>query len=164
MGEAVESPDPQVVDPGEWREAAQAAADAGAGTLDVFVCTDSGESLVVTVRLVGVGDRQPSWIQTSVPYGEPLDSLAPVLPAAAWDEREAHELLGLRLAGHPDLRPLLLPEGFDGHPLRKAFPLAERVQTPWPGSYEPSGGRPRRPVLPPGVPDEWRSGQGGTDG
>ena len=46
---------------------------------------------------------------------------------AAWHERETHEMFGIDFAGHPDLVPLLLPDGFEGHPLRKDFVLAARV-------------------------------------
>ena len=58
------------------------------------------------------------------------------------------------------LRPLLLPEGFEGTPLRKSFVLAARASKPWPGAKEPgeseapgTGSPSRRKLLPPGVPD-----------
>ena len=77
---------------------------------------------------------------------------------AAWHERETYEMFGIVFAGHEDLRPLLLPEGFEGRPLRKDFVLAARVGKPWPGAKEPGeseGERQptRRRMLPPGVPD-----------
>ncbi|MDR1496961.1 MAG: NADH-quinone oxidoreductase subunit C [Puniceicoccales bacterium] len=53
-----------------------------------------------------------------------LPSLASLYPAANWLEREAADLFGFCFDGHPDPRPLLLWEGFQGHPLRKDFPLA----------------------------------------
>ena len=56
---------------------------------------------------------------------------------ASWHERETHEMFGIDFAGHPGLVPLLLPEGFEGHPLRKEFVLATRVAKPWPGAKEP---------------------------
>ena len=46
-----------------------------------------------------------------------------VWPSASWYEREAAEMFGLTFTGHPDPRRILLPEEFDGHPLRKDFPL-----------------------------------------
>ena len=52
---------------------------------------------------------------------------------AAWHEREAHEMFGIRFEGNADLRHIYLPSEFEGHPLRKEFPLLARVVKPWPG-------------------------------
>jgi NADH-quinone oxidoreductase subunit C len=91
-----------------------------------------------------------------VPRAEPrLDSLVPVFAGADWHERETHEMFGIEFAGHPGLAPLLLPPGFEGHPLRKDFVLATRVATAWPGEKEPGGATPRRRQRPPGVPEDW---------
>lgn len=54
-------------------------------------------------------------------------------PGANWHEREAYEMYGLRFEGHPGLRNLYLPGDFEGHPLRKDFPLLARIVKPWPG-------------------------------
>ena len=56
-----------------------------------------------------------------------------VYAGANWHEREAWEMFGIRFAGHPDLRHLYLPSDFEGHPLRKDFPLLARMVKPWPG-------------------------------
>jgi NADH-quinone oxidoreductase subunit C len=52
---------------------------------------------------------------------------------AAWHERETHEMFGITFDGNGDLRNLYLPGEFEGHPLRKEFPLLARVVKPWPG-------------------------------
>ncbi|MDP1806783.1 MAG: NADH-quinone oxidoreductase subunit C, partial [Acidimicrobiales bacterium] len=52
---------------------------------------------------------------------------------AAWHERETHEMFGIRFEGNVDLRHIYLPTEFEGHPLRKEFPLLARVVKPWPG-------------------------------
>jgi NADH-quinone oxidoreductase subunit C len=57
----------------------------------------------------------------------------PVYAGANWHEREAYEMFGITFAGHPDLRNLYLPTDFEGHPLRKDFPLLARIVKPWPG-------------------------------
>jgi NADH-quinone oxidoreductase subunit C len=55
-----------------------------------------------------------------------IDSVAGVYPSANWMEREVFDLYGVRFRGHPDLRRILLYEGFDGHPLRKDYPKEKR--------------------------------------
>jgi NADH-quinone oxidoreductase subunit C len=58
----------------------------------------------------------------------PVPSLTPVFPGANWYEREAYDLFGVLFEGHPDLRRILTDYGFDGHPLRKDFPMTGYVQ------------------------------------
>jgi NADH-quinone oxidoreductase subunit C len=92
-----------------------------------------------------------------------LPSLTAVWPGAAWHERETFEMFGVTFDGFDDgsgdwLRPLLLPDGFEGTPLRKTFVLAARASKPWPGAKEPGesdahAAPGRRKTLPPGVPD-----------
>ncbi|WP_327656215.1 NADH-quinone oxidoreductase subunit C [Streptomyces sp. NBC_00483] len=101
-------------------------------------------------------------LRTTVPHAAPvLASAVDVYAGAAWHERETHEMFGVDFTDHPGLDPLLLPDGFEGHPLRKDFVLAARVAKAWPGAKEPGesehGGPKRRQILPPGVPDpnEW---------
>ncbi len=57
-------------------------------------------------------------------------------PGANWHERETWELFGIVFDGHPHLVKLVLPEQFEGHPLRKDFVLMSRVAKPWPGAAE----------------------------
>jgi NADH-quinone oxidoreductase subunit C len=97
-------------------------------------------------------------ISTRVSLADPrLDSVVEVYRGAAWHERETSEMFGIDFAGHPGLTPLLLPDDFQGHPLRKEFVLASRVAKVWPGAKEPGEGHgtgPRRKAIrPPGVPD-----------
>jgi NADH-quinone oxidoreductase subunit C len=106
-------------------------------------------------------------VRTRAPEGRAVPSLTPVFAGAAWHERETHEMFGIDFDGFDDgtglgLRPLLLPEGFEGTPLRKSFVLAARASKPWPGAKEPGEGHDsarapgRRRVQAPGVPGpEW---------
>ena len=61
------------------------------------------------------------------------DTWIPVYAGADWHEREAFEMYGISFVGHPNLRKLYLPGDFEGHPLRKDFPLLARRVKPWPG-------------------------------
>ena len=58
----------------------------------------------------------------------PVPSIIGVYPGADWFEREAYDLYGVLFTGHPDMRRLLTDYGFDGHPLRKDFPLTGYVE------------------------------------
>jgi NADH-quinone oxidoreductase subunit C len=62
-----------------------------------------------------------------------IASWVAVYPGADWHERECWEMYGFRFDGHPSLRHLYLPSAFEGHPLRKDFPLLAREVKPWPG-------------------------------
>jgi len=98
-------------------------------------------------------------------------SIADIFAGAAWHERETHEMFGIDFG--IDLDPLLLPDGFEGHPLRKEFVLASRVAKAWPGAKEPgesdaesTHSPSRRRIKPPGVPDpaDWGPDADTSDG
>jgi NADH-quinone oxidoreductase subunit C len=61
----------------------------------------------------------------------PVPSVVPVYPGADWFEREAYDLYGVLFVGHPDMRRILTDYGFEGHPLRKDFPLTGFVEVRW---------------------------------
>ena len=62
-------------------------------------------------------------VKTRVPLADPtVDTLVPLYGAARYMERECHDMYGIRFRGNDDLRPILLYEGFEGHPLRKDYP------------------------------------------
>lgn len=122
----------------------------------------------VVVHLYGFGDGvQEVFVQTRLAAGQGLLTVTGLWPGAAWHERETFEMFGVVFDGFDDgtghgLRPLLLPDGFEGNPLRKDFVLTARASKPWPGAKDPGdateaadvrpGRAPRRKTLPPGVP------------
>ena len=84
-------------------------------------------------------------IKTDVPDDDlTVQSWIPAYAGANWHERETHEMFGINFAGHPDLRNMYLPTGFEGYPLRKDFPLLARHVKTWPGivDVEPLPGEP----------------------
>ncbi|MFG3195475.1 NADH-quinone oxidoreductase subunit C [Streptomyces sp. NPDC048208] len=123
---------------------------------------EPGTGFKVSAHVVALHPVRRLLVRTTVPHAAPvLPSAVGVYAGAAWHERETHEMFGVDFTGHPALDHLLLPENFEGHPLRKDFVLAARVAKAWPGAKEPGesehGGPKRRQMLPPGVPDpnEW---------
>ena len=74
-------------------------------------------------HLVSIPRHDRIRLRTRVSAQQPVvDSLVPVWPGANWLEREIFDLFGVRFEGHPDLRRILLPDGFEGAPLRRDFP------------------------------------------
>jgi NADH-quinone oxidoreductase subunit C len=76
-------------------------------------------SLVVKADLDGAHPLIPTW--------------SGLYPGADWHEREAMDMFGVTFAGHPNPQKIYLPAEFEGHPLRKDFPLLAREVKPWPG-------------------------------
>jgi NADH-quinone oxidoreductase subunit C len=88
----------------------------------------------VFARLYDVDGHYGITIKADVDDGDPvIPSVVDLFAGADWHEREAWEMYGFRFDGHPALRHLFLPGEFEGHPLRKDFPLLAREVKPWPG-------------------------------
>lgn len=81
------------------------------------------------LRTVGAGTRTAAWAVRLL-ADQPVLTLSGVFAGADWQEREQYDLVGVRFAGHPDLRRLMLTENYSGHPLRKEFP-ADAPCAPW---------------------------------
>jgi NADH-quinone oxidoreductase subunit C len=77
--------------------------------------------------------RQNTRVRVKVMTDEttPVSSIISVFPGADWFERETYDLYGVLFTGHPDMRRLLTDYGFEGHPLRKDFPLTGFVEVRW---------------------------------
>jgi NADH-quinone oxidoreductase subunit C len=98
---------------------------------------DEGFSIVV--HLWSPAERHHVLLRTRVTRDAPvLPSATGVFRGANWHERETYEMFGVQFSGHPNLVPLLLPDGFEGNPLRKEFVLAARAAKNLPSAKEPS--------------------------
>jgi NADH-quinone oxidoreductase subunit C len=82
----------------------------------------------VVLHLLSPKHNRRVRVKTSVDEDTPVPSLCEVFPAADWFEREAYDLFGILFSNHPDLRRILTDYGFDGHPLRKDFPMTGYVE------------------------------------
>jgi NADH-quinone oxidoreductase subunit C len=95
------------------------------------------ERFEVLCRLSSVENADAVTFVASIPKDDPaIESLAPHIGGAAWHEREAHEMFGIRFDGNADLSHLYLPDDFIGNPLLKSYPLLAREVKPWPGDVD----------------------------
>ncbi|MGD0986523.1 MAG: NADH-quinone oxidoreductase subunit C [Candidatus Sulfotelmatobacter sp.] len=65
-------------------------------------------------------------VTTQIVDGEALSSSVPIWPGANWLEREVYDMFGIRFDGHPDLKRILLPDGWKGYPLRKDYSILQQ--------------------------------------
>ena len=89
----------------------------------------------VVYNLYSIPSNERVRLKVSV-NGEGVDSVTSVWPAADWLEREVYDLFGVMFLNHPDLRRILLPPDWEGHPLRKDYPL-EFVENRWTEAHLP---------------------------
>jgi NADH-quinone oxidoreductase subunit C len=76
-------------------------------------------------------------VKVKLPHENPVcPTVSDLFPTSNWHERETAEMFGITFEGHPQPVKLLLSEPFEGHPLRKDFPLMSREAKPWPGAVE----------------------------
>ncbi len=87
---------------------------------------EGGQRFTVVYRLYRFPGALRARVAVDVGEGESLASAVPLYRSADWAEREAFDMFGVRFEGHPDLRRIYMPDEFEGHPLRKDFPLAGR--------------------------------------
>ncbi|MGW4472984.1 NADH-quinone oxidoreductase subunit C [Nonomuraea sp. NPDC004354] len=149
------------VAPADWIELLTFCRDTGYEFFDWLTGVDEPpDAFGIVAHVYNPSTRDRLLLRTTVSRADPrLPSAVGVYRGANWHERETFEMFGVVFEEHPYLVPLLLPDGFEGHPLRKDFVLAARVAKPWPGAKEPGesghGAPSRRKTLPPGVPADW---------
>ena len=77
----------------------------------------------MSYHLVAVPGGRRVRVQVWLDEDEPVESVVPVWPTADWHEREAWDMMGIRIEGHPNLTRLLMDDDWEGHPLRKDYPI-----------------------------------------
>ena len=121
---------------GDEEEEAEAA---GAEPTEMSTGLAGGETrFQVLCRLTDVRRHAGINLKADLDEADPrIASIHDLYRGADWHERETWEMYGFHFDGHPGLRHLYLPSGFEGHPLRKDFPLLARQVKPWPGLVGP---------------------------
>lgn len=77
----------------------------------------------VVYHLLSMPNKRRVRLKVLVEEGVPTPSVVSVYPGANFQEREVYDMFGIEFEGHPDLRRILMPEDWEGHPLRKDYPL-----------------------------------------
>jgi NADH-quinone oxidoreductase subunit C len=85
----------------------------------------------VVYNLLSLRNNQRVRVKVATDEETPVPSAASVYSSATWFERETYDLYGVWFSDHPDLRRILTDYGFEGHPLRKDFPLTGFVEVRW---------------------------------
>ncbi|WP_044564083.1 NADH-quinone oxidoreductase subunit C, partial [Azospirillum sp. B4] len=91
-------------------------------------CPSKAERFEVNYMLLSVSKNLRARVKVTTDEDTPVPSCVPLFPAAGWYERETWDMFGVFFSGHPDLRRILTDYGFEGHPLRKDFPLTGYVE------------------------------------
>jgi NADH-quinone oxidoreductase subunit C len=130
------------VAPDQWRRAAELVRndpELACNFFD-FLCgvDEEAAGIGVVLHVYSTNHRHHVQLRTVVPRDDGhLPTLHDLWAGANWHERETAELFGISFDGHPNLAKLLLPEEFEGYPLRKEFALLAREAKVWPGAKEP---------------------------
>ncbi len=95
-----------------------------------------GRPLEIVYNLYSIPRNERVRLKVGIAESESVDSVTGVWPSANWMEREVYDLFGVNFSGHPDLRRILLPPDWEGHPLRKDYPL-EFVENQWTKKHLP---------------------------
>jgi NADH-quinone oxidoreductase subunit C len=123
---------------------ATARTELGCGWFDFLTAVDEPDGPEVVCHLVSQQPFGHLLLRTRLDPRRPVvESVAATYEGAGWHERETAEMFGIAFVGGDgeplELQPLLLPPGFDGHPLRKDYALQARLDRPWPGAKDPGG-------------------------
>ncbi len=103
----------------------------GFDRLGMVTAVDRGEVFEMVYRLQSRSLKAGMFLKCTVPRQVPVTaSLVELWPSATWLEREVFDMFGIRFRGHPDMRRILLPDEWEGHPLRKDYEDDRIVRRP----------------------------------
>ena len=112
-------------------DAAKDLRDLGFDKLGMVTAVDRVEFLEMVYRLHSREIQAAVFLKCAVPYSDlKVRSMFDLWPAADWQEREAFDMFGIEFVGHPDLRRILMPDDWVGHPLRKTYADDRIVRRP----------------------------------
>ena len=97
----------------------------------------------VVYNMIALFRAEPLRLKVAVDPETPVPSLTALWPSANWYEREIYDLFGLTFSDHPDLRRIEMPDDWEGHPLRKDYPITGPRRPNLPAMYQinrPGGG------------------------
>jgi NADH:ubiquinone oxidoreductase subunit C len=105
-----------------WRAAAESLAGSGFTRLEFLTCVDWDDHFTLTLQTYAMESRTVMRLVTDIPRdGVDVPTVSDLWPAADWEERETFDQFGVVFAGHPDLRRILNPDRWEGHPLRRDY-------------------------------------------
>jgi NADH-quinone oxidoreductase subunit C len=108
----------------ELRKKALEVKESGYTYFSFMAAVDNGSNLTLYYRLANLENNSEVWLVVeNVPYGAEVPSLYDIFEGADWHERECYDLFGVKFSNHPNLKRILLPEDYEGHPLLKSFPI-----------------------------------------
>jgi NADH-quinone oxidoreductase subunit C len=108
----------------ELRKKALEVKESGYTYFSFTTAVDNGSNLTLYYRLANLENNSEVWLVVeNVPYGAEVPSLYDIFEGADWHERECYDLFGVKFSNHPNLKRILLPEDYEGHPLLKSFPI-----------------------------------------
>jgi NADH-quinone oxidoreductase subunit C len=108
----------------ELRKKAMEVKESGYTYFSFMTAVDNGSNLTLYYRLANSENNSEVWLVVeNVPYGAEVPSLYDIFEGADWHERECYDLFGVKFSNHPNLKRILLPEDYEGHPLLKSFPI-----------------------------------------
>jgi len=114
-----------------FRETAAELKELGFDRLEMVTAVDYREWIVMVYRLHSRSLTASLFLKVQLsPDDLSIPSLVDLWPAALWQEREVYDLFGIEFEGHPDLRRIMLPDDFVGHPLRKAYDDPRMIRRP----------------------------------
>lgn len=119
------------VEPAELHSAMVELLEMGFDRLGMVTAVDYPDQLVMVYRLTSRNLSAGLFVKSSMPRDDKhIASVVDVWPAANWQEREVYDMFGVVFEGHPDLRRMLLPEDWVGHPLLKDYEDERIIRRP----------------------------------